>query len=172
MAYYRTPQIAEYNREKALEYAHKWALKRNPAYFNFHTLGGDCTNFSSQVIYAGSDIMNFTPVYGWYYISSRKRTPSWTGVNFLCNFLINNKGVGPFAELVDVKDVKPGDIVQLSFNGGGNFNHSLVVLETGKPVSTDNILISTHTDDREDYSLTNYDWIDIRYIHILGIRKY
>ena len=41
-----------YNREEAVSYARKWALGRNPAYFDFQKLGGDCTNFASQCIYA------------------------------------------------------------------------------------------------------------------------
>jgi len=36
--------VLPYNRVKAVEYAHKWAFGRNPKYFNFDKLGGDCTN--------------------------------------------------------------------------------------------------------------------------------
>ena len=51
----------EYNRENAVAYAKKWAYGRNPKYYDFSDLGGDCTNFASQCIYAGSGIMNYTP---------------------------------------------------------------------------------------------------------------
>ena len=162
--------VYSYNRKNAVEYAHRWAFGRNPACFDFENLGGDCTNFASQVIYAGSGIMNFTPTYGWYYIDSYKRTPSWTGVNFLYNFLTGNNGPGPFAEEVDIKDIKAGDIIQLSFSGAPHYNHSPVVVETGKPVNIGNILIAAHTYDRDYYPVTNYNWIDIRFIHILGVR--
>ena len=57
-----------YNRERAVEYAHKWAFSRNPRYYDFQNIGGDCTNFASQVIYAGCGEMNYTPTFGWYYI--------------------------------------------------------------------------------------------------------
>ena len=167
---YRAPGIISYDRERAVEYAHKWALKRNKEYFDFENFGGDCTNFASQVIYAGSGVMNYTPVYGWYYISSYNRAPSWTGVNFLYSFLVNNKGIGPFAERVDIKDVKPGDLSQLSFQGGGNFNHSPFVVQTGSPPSADNILIAAHTDDQDYYPLTGFEWVDIRFLHIIGVR--
>ena len=60
----------EYRREAALQYAKQWALGRNPRYYNFEELGGDCTNFASQCIYAGSGVMNYTPVTGWYYTVS------------------------------------------------------------------------------------------------------
>ena len=38
----------EYNRNAAIEYAKKWAYKRNPNYYNFDLNGGDCTNFVSH----------------------------------------------------------------------------------------------------------------------------
>ena len=53
-----------YDRNAAVAYARKWAMDRNPAYYNFDGIGGDCTNFASQSIYAGSKIMNYTPVMG------------------------------------------------------------------------------------------------------------
>ncbi|MDE7439525.1 MAG: amidase domain-containing protein, partial [Clostridia bacterium] len=46
-------EILDYNRELAYEYAKKWAFKRNPEFYNFNNIGGDCTNFASQCIYAG-----------------------------------------------------------------------------------------------------------------------
>lgn len=168
---YRAPVIYPYNREKAVEYAHKWAYGRNPKYFNFENIGGDCTNYASQVIFAGSGIMNYTPTFGWYYITANNRTASWTGVNYLYNFLAGNKGPGPFAEIVDVKDVKPGDIVQLSFQGAPQFDHSPVIVQTGSTPALNNILISAHTYDRDNYPLTNYNWVDIRFLHIKGVRK-
>ncbi|MBQ2742544.1 MAG: amidase domain-containing protein, partial [Oscillospiraceae bacterium] len=35
----------EYNRLYAVRYARRWAFRRNPAYYNFDEIGGDCTNF-------------------------------------------------------------------------------------------------------------------------------
>ena len=89
--------ITSYNRILAKEYAKKWAFLRNPKYYAFDKIGGDCTSFISQCIYAGSKVMNYTPELGWYYINSTQRSPSWSGVQYLYNFLISNTGVGPFA---------------------------------------------------------------------------
>jgi hypothetical protein len=168
----RSPVVLPYDRSKAVEYAHKWAYKRNPAYVDFEHMGGDCTNFASQVIYAGVGVMNYTPTFGWYYINIYNRAPAWTGVNNIYDFLISNKGVGPFAELVDMKDADIGDIVQLSFGGGNHYNHSPVIVDIKSPVTYDNILVAAHTDDQDNYRLTGYEWVDIRFIHVLGVRKY
>ena len=86
-----------YNREAAAAYAHKWAYGFNPDFYNFDDIGGDCTNFASQCLYAGGLEMNYTPVFGWYYRSVNDRAPAWTGVNELYDFLVNNKGIGPRA---------------------------------------------------------------------------
>ncbi|MCR4435483.1 MAG: amidase domain-containing protein [Clostridiales bacterium] len=167
----RTLKMYEYDREKAVEYAHTWAYKRNPVFLDFENFGGDCTNFASQVIFAGSGVMNYTPIYGWYYIDANNRAPAWTGVDYLYNFLVNNRGSGPFAEKTGIRNIKPGDILQLSFNGGNHYNHSPVIIQTGYPPDIDNILVATHTDDQDNYPLSGYQWKEIRFIHIIGVRK-
>lgn len=172
MSTYRSPLILTYNREKAISYAYRWAMGRNPVYFDFENFGGDCTNFASQCIYAGSGVMNWTPVYGWYYANSYSRTASWTGVNFLYDFLVRNSGSGPFAEEAAVVDAQPGDIVQISFSHKNVFNHSPVITSVGSPPSPDNILVAAHTDNVADYPLTGYEGTYLRYIHILGVRRW
>ena len=49
-----------YDRAKAVAYAHQWAYSRNPAYYDFSAIGGDCTNFVSQCLRAGGAPMNYT----------------------------------------------------------------------------------------------------------------
>ena len=92
-----------YDRQRAVEYARRWALSRNPLFFDFTGRGGNCTNFVSQCIFAGCGIMNYTPTFGWYYRSADDRAPAWTGVDELYSFLTGaedfisqNGGVGPF----------------------------------------------------------------------------
>ena len=58
-------QLLPYNRRAAVAYAHKWAYTRNPAFYDFSEIGGDCTNFASQCMYAGTGIMHVTPECGW-----------------------------------------------------------------------------------------------------------
>lgn len=163
--------IRPYDRQKVLQYAHKWAYARNPAYLDFENLGGDCTNFASQCIYAGSGIMNYTPVYGWYYINSYNRTASWTGVNYLYDFLVNNKGPGPFAEVTDVSQAEPGDIAQLSFSSSTVFDHSPVIIRMGDPPGPESILVAAHTFDTDYYRLMDFEPAYIRYLHIIGVRE-
>jgi hypothetical protein len=168
--YGRQREIKPYDREKALKYAHKWAYARNPAYLDFENLGGDCTNFASQCIYAGSGIMNYAPIYGWYYSNSYNRTASWTGVNYLYEFLVNNTGAGPFAELVDISDAEPGDIAQISFSDSRVFDHSPVIVKKENQSGKSGIFIAAHTFDTDFYRLVDFEPLYTRYLHIAGVR--
>lgn len=96
-SYYIDMRVIEYDRRAAFAYAKMWAFRRNPRFYNFDGLGGDCTNFASQCIYAGAGIMNYTPTFGWYYKDLNNRAPAWTGVEYLYNFMTTNEGKGPFA---------------------------------------------------------------------------
>lgn len=154
-----------YNRPDAVAYAREWAFKRNPAYLNFDNLGGDCTNFASQCLYAGAKIMNPKKVYGWYYYSSSDRTASWTGVPYLYNFLVGNEGVGPYAAVTDANGVEPGDIVQLG-RADGFFYHSPVVVG----VEDGRIYVAAHTFDAYMRPLDTYVFDQARYLHIAGVR--
>lgn len=155
-----------YNRAAAVAYARKWALGRNKFYYDFEDIGGDCTNFASQCIFAGAGVMNYTPTFGWYYRSASDRSPSWSGVEYLYNFLVNNRSVGPFGRTVPQSEARPGDIVQLGIKNGG-FYHSPVIVEVAP-----RILVAAHTFDALDRPLSSYVYDVARFIHIDGVRKW
>jgi hypothetical protein len=158
-----------YNRHQALAYANKWAFQYNPKYYNFAKIGGDCTNFASQILYAGCGVMNYDR-YGWYYVSLNRRSASWSSVEYLHKFLINNRGCGPVGEQVDLKDVQCGDIVQLSLKGH-RFEHCPVIVGIKSPRSVDNIFVASHTNDVYYHPLSSYKYVNIRFIHIKGARQ-
>lgn len=164
------PSISPYNRKMAVAYADKWALGRNPRYLDFSKIGGDCTNFASQCLYAGSGVMNYTPIYGWYYINPNRRAAAWSGVEYLYNFLTSNNKLGVFAKESGVSDMQLGDIIQLG-DITGDFYHSLVVTKIDGPPDIDTIYISTHTMDSHNRPLNTYIYDKIRFLHIEGVYK-
>ena len=155
-----------YQRDTTLEYARQWAMGRNPQYYDFEKLGGDCTNFASQCVLAGSGVMNHTPIMGWYYNSSVSRSPSWTGVTYFYNFLLNNKSVGPYGVETEMKDAQPGDIVQ--FGNRKGFYHSPVIVST----EGEHILVAAHSYDAYMRRLDSYEFECVRFLHIQGVRKW
>lgn len=161
----------QYNRRKVLDYAKKWAFLRNPKYYNFDSIGGDCTNFISQCIFAGSNTMNYTKNTGWYYINGNNKSPSWTGVEFLYKFLINNKNVGPYGKEVNQKEIELGDIAQLSFSEQ-KFEHTLLIVNIENRFSLAGIKIASHTYDSYNKQISEYSFLKVRFLHIEGVRKY
>lgn len=155
----------EYNRNAFVEYAQKWALSRNPQYYNFDTVGGDCTSFISQCIYAGSSRMNYQKDLGWYYINGNNKSPSWSGVEFLYQFLIHNQGVGPQGIETTQNKIEIGDIAQLSFDGK-KFGHSLAIIKIDNTFTLGGIKIASHTEDNVNKPISSYYFQKIRWIHI------
>ena len=162
-------RLRPYDRAAAVLYAHQWAYGRNPAYYDYEKIGGDCTNFASQCIYAGSGIMNFTPTFGWYYINANRKAPAWTGVEYLYRFLTRKEpSVGPIAEEVGIEEILPGDILQLSFTGE-SFQHSPVVVSVGEPPAPENVLVAAHSYDADNRPLNTYEYQIVRFLHITGV---
>lgn len=155
----------EYLRERAVLYAQRYALVRNPLFYTFEGIGGNCTNFASQSVLAGSCVMNFNDVYGWYYLSLARRSASWTGVEFFYNFMVTNMGVGPFGREVDISEAQIGDLIQLQ-NNEGRFYHTLVITK----IEENEVYICANSNDALNRPLSSYDYAALRVIHIDGVR--
>jgi hypothetical protein len=155
--------IKVYNRIDAVEYAQKWALGANPDFFHFEDFGGDCTNFVSQCLLAGGSVMNYDKYYGWYYVNSSCRSPSWASVEYLKRFLLTNSSLGPFAQAEKLENLKIGDIIQLKQHNE-RFNHTLIIskIENGE------IFVCAHSNDAKNRPLSTYNYYDIIGIQIEG----
>lgn len=162
----------DYDRTRAQEYARRWATGRNPLFFNFTGLGGDCTNFVSQCLLAGCCVQNFTPDFGWYYLSPEDRAAAFTGVEYFWNFMTGtpeyvsrNGGTGPFGRAVNLAQIEVGDVVQLG-DRMGDFYHTLIVsgFRGAEP------LLASHSNDVYDRPLSSYAYGVARFLHIEGVR--
>lgn len=157
-----------YSKNKAVEYAFTWWNKRNPEFYNFDNLGGDCTNFVSQCLYYGGINMNYTNL-GWFYKSLNYRSPSWTGVEEFYNFSINNKtDFGIKTIVCDIKEIDVGDIVQLKLFNEERFHHTMIVTKILGEKNLNNILITCHTYDAKNMPLAYYNIDDIRFLKVLN----
>ena len=164
-------RLHPYDRQAAVDYAHRWAYHRNPNFYNFDELGGDCTNFASQCLYAGARVMDYTPTFGWYYNSQYSRAPAWTGVPFFYNFLTRKKETpGPVGEVAEPAGLLPGDFAQLRFTPGP-FAHNPVIVSVGSTPALDNILVAAHSEDADYRPLSTYPIQEVRFLHIVGVRR-
>ncbi len=161
--------FAEYNRTAAVNYALKWAFSRNPNYLDFHGLGGDCTNFVSQCVFAGSGVMNYTKTFGWYYTSSSNRTPSWTGVEYFNKFFSSNQGIGPFASEVPLAKALLGDIIQFG-DENYHFFHTAIITKIDPVPSPESVFVASHSYDADYRRVASYSFDILRVLHIEGVR--
>lgn len=163
--------LIPYDRKAAVRYAHRWAYGRNPDYYDYEELGGDCTNFASQCLYAGSGIMDRTRDFGWYYENANDKSPSWTGVPYFYNYLTRtSETIGPVGIETDLTHLNLGDFVQLRF-GKQVYGHTPIVVAVGKPATLRNTLVAAHSYNADWRPLSTYLYDEIRYIHILGVRS-
>lgn len=161
-----------YDAARAVEYARRWALSRNPLFVDFTGRGGNCTNYVSQCVLAGSCVMNRTPDYGWYYVSESDRAPAWSGVEYFYDFMTGapifserNGGEGPYAAEVPRRLARVGDAVQYA-NEEGDWYHTVIIsaIENGE------IYVCAQSDDALDRPLSSYSFAAARFLHFLGVR--
>jgi hypothetical protein len=109
--------------------------------------------------------MNYTPTFGWYYVSLDDRSPSWTGVEYFYNFMTANTDVGPFGRDATLDEIETGDVIQLG-NRTDGFYHTLLVVG----FEGEDPLVAAQTDDAYARPLSTYTYDFSRFIKILGVR--
>ncbi len=157
--------VKSYDRTEAVRYAREWALGKNPDFYFFGGIGGDCTNFVSQCLLAGGGVMNYDKIKGWYYNSSFDRSASWTSVAYFMKYLLRKEdSKGPKGEIISLSEVEVGDILFLRQNPT-HFNHSLII--TRKVGGR--VFVCAHTNSALDKPLNEYFYNEILPIHIINI---
>lgn len=103
---------SKFDLSAACDYAQKFALTPNPQYKVFEGIGGDCTNFISQIVHAGGVI----PTDIW-----KPYTHSWIRVQEFYWYL-TFQGIG--FKLSDEYPLSKGDIIQFYTPKLGRFFHT------------------------------------------------
>ena len=118
-----------------------------------------------QILYHNAYMLE---VIKWIIQNGNNKSPSWSGVEFLYQFLINNKSVGPFGDKVDQTKIEIGDIAQLSFDGQ-KFSHTLIIVNIKNKYTLSGIKIASHTLDSYNKAISEYNFEQVRFIHIKGV---
>lgn len=163
-------RASSYNTIAATNYALQYALNPNPNYFDFTSLGGDCTNFISQCLFAGGINMHYGEALSnncWYYRNNGDRSSSWTLANGFRQYINSSLSTISMSDS-NWSSVSSGDIIQLL--SGSSAYHSLII--TGIEYTTygrKELLVCAHTTNRRHVALsTYYSGPDKAYYHING----
>lgn len=134
-----------YDWSAAQNYIRTYVYSYNPAYRTFADVGGDCTNFASQVMRAGG----WVDRPGWYldwnnwWYNDLNQTRSWTYTHAFQQFF-NTSGRGQF--LSYLVDLWIGDAMQIDFGANGTIDHTMLV-DDKISSTTDGVFFSYHTTD-------------------------
>ena len=178
-------KFKKYDREAASLYARKYAKNPNKDYpfYGNPDYKGDCTNFTSQCLYAGGIVTDNVGKYQWYKLNS-----AWRGANKFYEYWNNNKGSGSTKGLKAsksiFKDIRLADLIEKKPENA--VTHTVIV--TGYKVDSwgfndpwkykYDVLICQHSDDKKsgmlkDYPLSAKKWStkETIYVKISGSYK-
>lgn len=150
---------ASYSVSNAKAYAATWYNGRNPA---FPVFTNDCTNFTSQILFAGGMKMNFDVYSGWY-ANTSDNSVSWSAVpEFFTYWSQRKTTVTSSSKSTIIADSKAGDIVQFKKDGATRWSHGMFVYEK----SNSTIYLSGHTDNYLKRNIKDVSsvWVNFRVI--------
>ncbi|KEO83038.1 amidase domain-containing protein [Tumebacillus flagellatus] len=116
-----------YDRVRAFRYAELWWNKFNPVFKEMK--GNDCTNFISQVLYAGGMplVTGGSRSNGWWYdVRTHNWSYSWAVAHSLklaLSRILHAQEVG------DPRQLKIGDVICYDWDGDGRWQHNTVVTD-------------------------------------------
>jgi Putative amidase domain len=141
---------ARYRYDLMAGYSIYWATKRNSNYPDFHTAGGDCTNFVSQCLESG----------GWERVGppGKNNRAKWFAGRTIdaCSFTWG--GANPFhsfaalysgrMHVIDtVWGMSPADVLQFDFGGDGTIDHTQIVTSYHYDEQSLEFYMTQHDDD-------------------------
>lgn len=165
----------QYNRKMAVKYMDKYYNNHNDDYYNYTNIGGNCTNYASQILhYAGipfSKIVTNPTYKNWYYFGPNypnQRTATWTGATLFRKYFGDIGGIGQkvaksmktytisgaidnFSEIV--LKVLPGDIISHGHNLDTSY-HTQIIYEVD--YSNNDVIVSQNTSNSKSISLFEY----------------
>lgn len=111
-------------------YAISYAKNKNTKYPDYTHLGGDCTNFVSQILLAGGKNMNV--VWNWNWGSK----PSFAWVNANAFMIYHGTFFNTSNHFEFSKVVRTGDVIAKDFNKDGKWDHLGYVIQADSYAAT------------------------------------
>lgn len=144
------------NLQAARNYAAKYAVKYNTKYGYERSkifLEADCTNFASQILYAGGVKMvnSSSQASGWWWKAKGNRSISWIQANTFARYMGKGYSTKKWKSFVD--NVRSGDLIAYDDGDDGSIDHIGFVYNTSAAA----IQIAQHSTDYLKWS-NNTGW--------------
>lgn len=169
----------EYNRKMSIDYMNKYYNSYNKKYYDYTNLGGNCTNYASQILnFSGipfSKVISNPTYQNWYYFGPNypnQRTSTWTGATMFRKYFGDIQGIGQkvaksmktytISQAIDdfsdiVLMVLPGDIISHGHNLDTSY-HTQIVYKVD--YANNDIIVSQNTSNSKSISL--YEYLKLR----------
>ena len=158
-----------YDRVAAYDYLMAYCDERNPAWYAYDEVGGNCMNFGSQVLLAGGIPEDEKGDEEWYWDGQNDLDLSWINVGRFYDYCRKNEGFGLVADTeAGYYTGEVGDVLIVGF--AGDHRHTTVISHVVKDESGDTVdyLISCNTTNYRDFPASAYYYTFHRLIKIYG----
>lgn len=158
-----------YDRAAAYDYLMAYCDERNPAWYAYDDVGGNCMNFGSQVLLAGGIPEDEKGDEEWYWDGQNDLDLSWINVGHFYDYCRKNEGFGLVADTeAGYYTGEVGDVVIVGF--AGDHRHTTVISHVVKDESGDTVdyLISCNTTNYRDFPASAYYYTFHRLVKIYG----
>ena len=158
-----------YDREAALDYLYEYCGKRNPRWYAYDAVGGNCMNFGSQVLLAGGIPEDEQGSAQWYWDDQYDLALSWINVGRFYDYCRDNYGYGLVADTeAGYYTGEVGDVLIVGYDD--EHRHTTIISdivydENGEAVD---YLISCNTTNYRDFPVSAYYYTFHRLIKIIG----
>jgi len=156
-----------YDRDAAVAYANQYVGARNASYADHSAGGGNCQNFASQCLAAGSLAADRRSSLSWI-----PESGCWVGVNSFLSYL-KNAGAGGIAALANAPyyNGEKGDIIAMGL--GDEYQHVVIITDvvSDEAGETVDYLIASNTTDLRRFPLSAYTLQNQMLIRVYGTQK-
>ncbi|MFE3455856.1 amidase domain-containing protein [Nonomuraea sp. NPDC059194] len=151
-----------YDYQAMVDYAYRYAENYNPNYRTYGGVGGDCTNFLSQIVKAGGwqgtgawpGEDRTSPAEWFYGDATWTTTYTWAAAHNWFQFA--RTWSGRVSGLSNVWQMGIADVLQIDSDSDGNISHSMVVTDIGVDGSgVDELFMTYHSSDTVDKPLSS-----------------
>ena len=158
-----------YDRAAAYDYLMAYCDERNPRWYAYDDVGGNCMNFGSQVLLAGGIPEDEKGDEEWYWDGQNDLDLSWINVGHFYDYCRDNEGYGLVADTeAGYYTGEVGDVMIVGF--AGDHRHTTIIShvvedEEGNVVD---YLITCNTTNYKDFPVSAYYYTFHRLIKIFG----
>lgn len=158
-----------YDRAAAYDYLMAYCDERNPAWYAYDDVGGNCMNFGSQVLLAGGIPEDEKGDEEWYWDGQNDLDLSWINVGRFYDYCRKNDGFGLVADTeAGYYTGEVGDVLIVGFNGDHRHTTIISDIVKDKAGNTVDYLISCNTTNYRDFPASAYYYTFHRLVKIYG----